>query len=202
MVRSKIIKNILGNDKSITASLQEFLVLVNELDNSKLNRWIKNELEGYYCNDELPDYRKNLPYRIIYSGINGRMQMTNQPLPLNAFGENSKEIASVNFCGNSILELENNKDGLLGRDLSSFSKLVFKETGIACYKIEMIFGKNVSDLIISNVKTKILESLLILEKEYGNLDSFYIDYEEFSEEKSTLVNNKIETIIFSDNQRL
>ena len=77
MVRSKIIIDLIRGNKPISESLQELFVITSELENVDFNRWIKNELNGYSNIDELPEYRKNLPYQIIYSGINGGFQVKN-----------------------------------------------------------------------------------------------------------------------------
>ena len=201
MARSQIIKDLIRSDKSVSTSLQELLVIVNELDNKELNIWIKNELNGYGKQEDIPDYRKNLPNRIVYTGINGNFKVSNQPLPIHAFGEHAKEISSSDFVKNSILELENSKDTIIQMDLTMFAGDVYRNTGIACFSISMQFGKNISDMIISNVKTKIIESLLLLEKEFGLLDELYIGKEKLNGEKINEVNENINLIIFSDGAR-
>jgi hypothetical protein len=86
-------------------------------------------------------------------------------------------------------------------DLTMFAGDVYRNTGIACFSISMQFGKNISDMIISNVKTKIIESLLLLEKEFGLLDELYIGKEKLNGEKINEVNENINLIIFSDGAR-
>lgn len=198
MARSKIIKDLVNNNKSITMSLQELLVITNELDNRELNNWIKNELNGYANTEDMPEYRKGLPYVIVYSGINGRFNVTNKPLPLPAFGEHAKDISSLAFIKNSILELENLKEGTMQRDLTLYAGIVEENTGISCLSISMRFGKNLSDSIISNVKTKMIEALLLLEKEFGCLDDLYIQDNRLTGDKIDKVNKGINSIIFSD----
>lgn len=87
------------------------------------------------------------------------------------------------------------------KDLTMFANSVFMKTGIVCFSISMIFGKNISDFIISNVKTKIIESLLLLEKEFGLLDELCIEKEKLSADKINEVNENINLIIFSDGAR-
>ena len=193
MARSKIIKDIIQSNKSISTSLQELLVIVNELGNKELNRWIKNELNGYEAKEELPEYRKNLPNVILYSGLNRKFQITNQPLPIQSFGEYAKDI--------SILEIENSKDGNMHLDLTRYAGVIHKNTGIYCVSISMKFGNNLSDIIISNVKTKIIESLLLLESEFGILDELCIGDDKPAHNKIDKINKEINSIIFSDGAR-
>jgi hypothetical protein rflaF_00555 len=201
MARSKIIKDIIQSNKSISTSLQELLVIVNELGNKELNRWIKNELNGYEAKEELPEYRKNLPNVILYSGLNRKFQITNQPLPIQSFGEYAKDISNLNYINNSILEIENSKDGNMHLDLTRYAGVIHKNTGIYCVSISMKFGNNLSDIIISNVKTKIIESLLLLESEFGILDELCIGDDKPAHNKIDKINKEINSIIFSDGAR-
>ena len=59
MPRSKIIKDIVQNNKSISIALQQLLVITNELNNKELNTWIKSELNGYSQKYKLPHYRQS-----------------------------------------------------------------------------------------------------------------------------------------------
>ncbi|MDU7141152.1 MAG: hypothetical protein E6313_07120 [Finegoldia magna] len=198
MARSKIIIDLVKGNKSISESLQELLVITNELQNEDFNRWIINELNGYSNIDELPKYRKNLPYIIVYSGINGRFHIKNQPLPRSAFGKHSKVLDDIDVVLCSVSELENLNGNNMSKDLTMFAGDIYANTGISCYSISMKFGNNLSYLILSNVKTRILESLLLLEHEFGSLDDLYIGKKEEIIDKINKTNEKISTKIFSD----
>lgn len=198
MARSQIIMDLVRENKSISVSLQELLVIASELKNEKLNRWIKNELNGYSNIEELPEYRKNLPIQIIYSGINGRFRVENQPLPRKAFGEHSKVIDDMNFVCNSVLELENVNGNNMSKDLTIFAGEIYANTGISCLSISMKFGNNLSYIILSNVKTRVLESLLLLEHQFGSLDDLYIGKQEKFINLIKETNEKIDMKIFSD----
>lgn len=196
MPRSKIIKDIIDDNLSTSRALQALLVITSEFDNKELTKWIKSELNGYE-NNELPKYRKNLPCNIIYSGYFGRIIVRNQPLPIILFGDETDYVLSLNKVKNSILELENLGNNVMRLDLTHLAGTVIKNSGIACNNISMEFPSNVADLIISNVKTNVLEILLILEKEYGILDNFYIDLDE-NDSVQDNINKIIDSTIFSD----
>lgn len=198
MARSKIIIDLVRGNKSISESLQELLVITTELQNEDFNRWIINELNGYSNIDELPKYRKNLPYIIVYSGINGSFHIKNQPLPRSAFGKHSNVLDEIDAVLCSVLELENLNGNNMSKDLTMFAGDIYANTGISCYSISMKFGNNLSYLILSNVKTRILESLLLLEHEFGSLDDLYIGKKEEIIDKINKTNEKINTKIFSD----
>lgn len=201
MPRSKIIKDIVQNNKSISIALQQLLVITNELNNKELNTWIKSELNGYSQKDKLSHYRTNLPNTILYSGINGNFHVTNQPLPLKFFGDYKEDIIDLNSISNSIGEIENYKNSNMRLDLTNFASVIYKNTGISCFSISMKFGNNASEHILSNVKTKIIESLLLLEREFGILDEFCFEEDVISPNKIDKVNEEINSIIFSDGTR-
>jgi hypothetical protein len=58
------------------------LIIASDINNKELAQWAEKELNGYSSKDVIPHYRvvKNTMFR--YSGINGRMQVKNAPLPL------------------------------------------------------------------------------------------------------------------------
>lgn len=202
MCRSKIIIDLVRGNKSISESLQELLVIATELGNEDFNRWIKNELNGYSNIEELPDYRKNLPIIIVYSGINGMFHVENQPLPLQAFGEHSKFIDDINVISNSVLEPENTDGDIMSKDLTMFAGDIYANTGISCFSISMKFGNNLPNIILTNVKTRILESLLLLEQEFGILDDLYIGKQEEIIDKIKVTNEKLNIKIFSNGKVL
>ncbi|HHT95411.1 MAG TPA: hypothetical protein P5064_01360 [Clostridia bacterium] len=201
MARSQIIKDLIDGDKSITVSLQKLLVIVDELENKELKEWAKNELNGYGADEDIPDYRKNLPFAILYSGMNGSFLVKNQPLVINSFGDYADEVRKLNIITNSILELENLKGGTLQYDLTKYAEVVKKNMGISCISIVLKYGYNVADSILSSVKTKVLESLLYLEKEFGLLDELFIADSKLDKSKIEKTNHNINSIIFSDGVR-
>ena len=207
MRRSKIIKDIVQNNKSVSTALQELLVITHELDNKELNRWIRNELTGYNSEDELPSYRKNLPNTILYSGQNGLTNVNNLPLPIQYFGEYKEQIVNLNFMDSCIGEIENaienTKDCNMGRNLTMFAGIISKNTNnqITCFNIFMKFGNNAFEYILSNVRVKIIDSLLLLEKKFGILDELYFEEDKMIPDKTDKVNKQINSIIFSDGAR-
>ena len=62
---------------------------------------------------------------------------------------------------------------------------------IRCVSLEQIISKTTFLQIISNVKTKLIQILLDLEKEFGSLDNLDIDVTVKSNEELKEVNNKL-----------
>jgi len=83
MPKSRIIKNIATGNVDIETSLNQLLLLANDIENTDLIKWTEKELQGYSIDDELPDYRKTNNYGLRYSGINGNFQVNNVSLQPN-----------------------------------------------------------------------------------------------------------------------
>ncbi|MHB8097246.1 MAG: AbiTii domain-containing protein, partial [Erysipelotrichaceae bacterium] len=149
MAKSKIIIELVNNETDLSIALNKFLVIVSELGNENLEKWIKCELKGYKDIDELPDYRKNLPYTIVYSGIVGSFQVTRQPLPIHSFGKYAERISQMNSINNSIMELINIEGKNMLIDLTKYQTIVYQNTDIQCISISFELGKNVKDIIIT-----------------------------------------------------
>ena len=197
MGRSKIIKDLVNEKIPITVALNNLFVFSKELGNVKLEQWVKNELNGYDRDMDLPDYRKNLPYRIVYTGINGQFQVTNQPLPIVQLGEYARKIDSLNVIRNSIVELFD-KESKFAKDLTWMSGEVYKKSGIQCISITLVMGKNISNIVISSVKTRVLESLILLESELGVLDDLYLGEQVDDTKKVQSINEKVDSILFAN----
>lgn len=201
-MRSTIIKEVINNEYPLSNTLEKMLVLVHELENSKFTTWITNELNGYQNDSVLPIYRISVPYRILYTGINGNFQVNNQPLPISSFGEFSDEVKKFSNIRNSIVEIESlDSTSSMNVDLTMFSSLIYESCGISCFSITMSMGSNVKELILGNVKTRIINSLLFLEKEFGSLDEYLLDLSRQSENINK-INKSLISIIYSDGREV
>lgn len=87
MAKSQLIKDVATNQITVEVTLQRLLVITDDLNIIEMKEWIKGELKGYSNVELLPDYRKKVGNRIIYSGINGSFKITNQPLPISFIPE-------------------------------------------------------------------------------------------------------------------
>jgi len=107
--------------------------------------------------------------RIIYTGVNGRFKVTEQPLSINAFGEYSESVNSINCVSNSIMDLIDN-DGKMQKDLTMSAGEADKSTG---RKFKMEFQENVILVIlgavISIVPTTILNLIDIWMNKRGEI---------------------------------
>ncbi len=199
MAKSKIIKELANKEISIEVGLNRLLIIASDIDNKELIQWAKNELNGYQDEEKVPNYRNAGLGQIIYSGINGRLKVKNQPLPYNSIDKELIEQLGKSKFPEDIATIEqfateDNRN--TGKDLTFLAGNVYKNTSIQCLSIYMNYSKEVFIGILSSIRTKLIELFIALDKEFGNLDDLDIDVNEKDLKK---LNKKIDVIIFQDN---
>lgn len=200
MVKSQIIKDLAQDRITIESALRRLLVISYELDNSELQKWIENELNGYTNNSIIPDYRKNVTYMIMYSGYNASTLIRQQPLSESYFDKELQDIIKTRVIKDGVNILENSiksKSEIIF-NLIDFAGVVSHNSGglIRCIRLEQIISKTTFLQILSNVKTKLIQLLLELEKEFGLLDDLDIDLSDKSKDELREVNDKITNKIY------
>lgn len=183
MARSKIIKDFTSSDMSIEIALKKLRVLFSNLNDEKLTNWAKCELEGYESGSDIPSYRvvsgRLLSTLIVGSVYNG-VKYTNYPLTLLNFSEEkSNKILSSNVL-QSVSSLESivsqktaTQKPILPTAYTQLEKLCGINASIMSAYVE--FDYTVTQDVLSKINGKILDTLLTLEKEFGNLDDLDID---------------------------
>ncbi len=200
MAKSQIIKDLATNKVSLEEALQRLMVITMSLGNHELESWIKDELNGYRERTKMPLYRRNIGYRLLYSGINGNFQITNNPLPIEWLPEQIRDKVDSLDAKESIRIIEKvieNKERV-AKDLTNLASLIYKDTGVQCTKIIQEYSNISYQGIVSNVKTKLLQILINIEQEFGELDSLDINLESKTEEQVGLLNEKIMNVISFD----
>ena len=211
--RSKVIIDLINNNINVEQALEILDLLLENINDKKIKKWLSNEINGYDKDDDIPDYRIvsiNLKGSyIIGSAFNG-IQGTNQPLPLKP--EYIKDYSNIKIKDGvfkleqmAIAEKENESHHL------SLAMNVLLAQEISCINGEII---NAYTNIIGAIKSKLLNIFKELEKQYGNLDEYYIDFKDKKKEekvakslitiiydKSTHIgnNNSIKESIIGDN---
>lgn len=203
MTKSQLIKDVATNKIDLEESLQRLLIITSELDNEMISEWIISELNGYGQDDIIPNYRKRISYRIVYSGINGKLKMTNQTLPLHYFSKEVRDDIDEITVKESIKVIENiAKNGeKIGFDLTALASDVFENTGIQCYKIFQEYSNISFEQLLSNVKTRLILFLLDLEKQFGNLDNLDIETEKITSDKKEEVTKRFAQLFYDGKVR-
>lgn len=191
---SKILNDITTDSISLSECLQRLLVIANKTNNKELAEWCLKELNGYKNYDDLPEYRKSKSRNILYSGINGRFQVTNQPLQPGYLSEKTLEAIEKVGLFENIIDVEKRKDldEPVYRDLTTLAGEVYKNTnngfnGVQCISIrQMISQESYTDIYIA-VKTRIINLLCSFENAGIQLDTVDIEINK----NNTIENDKI-----------
>lgn len=177
MARSKIIKDFISSKMDIDIALQNLMAILYCLDDEGLINWAKKELEGYSTYDELPQYRK-LKGRVMASFFVGYTQYPKRQFGIAHLDEETQENLLSIYVYNSISALIEMKslEGSIGKPIPPELYAILQSNSnshIISASVDIDLS-SISD-IISKVKSKILETLLFLEKEFGNLDGLDVD---------------------------
>lgn len=205
--RSKVIINLINNNINVEQALEILDLLLENIKDKKIKKWLSNEINGYDKKDTVPNYRivsTNLKGSyIIGSAFNG-IKGTNQPLPLKP--EYIKDYSNIKIRDGiykieqmSLAEKENESHHL------SLAMNVLLAQEISCINGEIINAYTDLSLyaytnIIGAIKSKLLTIFKELEKEYGNLDDYYIDFKDKKKEEK--VSKSLFTIIYDNSTHI
>lgn len=199
--RSKVIIDLINNNINVEQALEILDLLLQNVKNNKIKKWLSNEINGYDKNDDLPDYRivsTNLKGSYIIGSTFNGIKGTNQPLPLKP--EYIKDYSNIKIRDGvykleqmAIAEKENESHHL------SLAMNVLLAQEISCINGEIINAYTDLSLyaytnIIGAIRSKLLSIFKELEKQYGNLDEYYIDFKDKKKEEK--VTKSLITIIY------
>jgi len=197
---SDIINELVDSDKSISSPLLKTKVLASRLNNQTLLSWVNKELSGYNSKDELLEYRI-VGCLLMGTYLNGNTQFTNQTLPTYGLDENfEKTMKEMKFFQSvSGLEslLENKKTARLDypfpAEVLGILQDNIEKKGNPYFQLisaKKTVSVGIVNEILSVVRNKLLDFMLQLDKEFGNLTEIE-DLRMKREEISTIMNHTI-----------
>lgn len=200
MATSKIIIELANSAIDLHTSLKRARVIFHKVGSVELNQWLKNEIEGYKNLEDIPSYRK-VRGHLKGCYIEGGMDFKNTSIPLNNIEEEAIEGLTYNSAGQSIYALQ---EAIKAKQ--SFTRILSSQecaflsakTGRRIYAAEAETDTSAVMNIIPAVENLLLETLIFLETEFGELDDLDIDWDS----KTTIEQKKIVEkiiIIFQDN---
>lgn len=212
MAKSKIIKDLANGEVDIITALKRTKVLVSTLNNTEISKWLDYEISGYPEDAVVPIYRKThggLIGSYFKGSMASHMIWTNVSLPLGKMPDETKEILlSVVFQeGVESLKKLAERSRADGTEISKPIPADFFPA-IATYNNDpymmitsarVVVGEHIISNIFSTIENKLLDILMILEKEFGCLDELDIDTTAKSEEEIKAINNRILIVVFNDN---
>lgn len=114
----------------------------------------------------------------MYSGVNGKNIIDKQPLPISAVPFEIMTALNTNYVRNNIKDLIRFSQAVgnkVEKDLTMLTYEIFKNSGIRCEIMKMQFEPKDFLNILGNIRTRLLEALIKIDREYGNIDRLYID---------------------------
>jgi hypothetical protein len=214
---SKLLNQLSQDEIALSVGLQRLLVIANKIHNVDLSSWVIKELDGYESSDELPSYRKTSSHNIIYSGINGRFQITNQPLGPGYLSEKTIEKIKDFSVFEGICDVEEQKKPgkdapQIYRDLTFLAGEVYRNTidqlsgiGVQCTNIRQVISCEVFSKIHEAVKTRVINILCSFEEAGIDIDGAdvkiakkHVDFESqnFEMYKMVVVDGKTFAYVF------
>ena len=200
MKRSQIIIELIKDEINVVQAMDILNLLLQDIKDKKIKKWLENEINGYSKENELPEYRI-LEANIKGNYIGGRIKCTNQDIPIKP--EYVKEYTKVKVTSpiSEIMQLsiaeKESKEHCLGIPLHQVLvqqiSLVNGEVISARRELSIYAHTN----LLSLIKSKVLKIFVELEKKYGNLDNYYIDFSNQKAEKEIV--KEITNIIYTDN---
>lgn len=201
--RSKIIVDLIQNNINVEQALQILDLLLEDIHDKKVKEWVNCEINGYEKSYPLPKYRMaNANITGIVKTYTTIIRNYNIPLPL----EETKQLCNIEIRDGiseivqmSVAEKESESHSLhLPINIAYINS-------IACINGEVTHANRQLSMytytnILGNLKSKVLSILKELEKNYGNLDEYYIDFQNDKTEKELTKN--IINIIFDSSVKI
>lgn len=203
MKRSKIIIELIKDEISVAQAMDILNILLDDIDDEKIKLWLDNEINGYNDEKDIPKYR-NVDASVIgtYLSSDSRkiVTFTNQPIPIKPKFINEFINVKVDSGINEILQLSI-------AEKESESHCLIIPTHIALVQQATMLNAQIVSAnrtlslyaytnILNRLKSIVLNILKELEKKYGNLDDYYIDFSNKQIEKEVVENI---TNIINDN---
>ncbi|MGN4406413.1 hypothetical protein ACTFPA_07855 [Bacillus cereus group sp. MYBK59-1] len=208
MARSELLHDVVSGRESLENIFFRLKVILSDLDNQTIMNWIHGELQGYTSDEEIP------PYRILKGNpvgtyvINSAAQYTDASVPLeNLLSDDLiDQLKTVNIS-DGIGALQ---DILNGESRENYALIIptsychaISTRQIQLLGMRMRIGSNQLNGIVSHVKSKLIEVIMELEKEFENLDDLDIKSQvEDDTSKKAQVTYNIEKIIYDGSIQL
>lgn len=211
MAKSQIIKDLANASIDLSTALKRTKILLQDLGNEELIKWVDSELSGYSEDADLPMYRRihgQLYGSYMKGSMVSHMQYTHVPLPLGNMPDDLKNnlltvslMQGLETLRAFIKTLESTKQRLV----KFIPPELYPAIALANNDPYMIISSANVELnmpevlnIFSIVENKLLDILLYLEKQFGNLDALDIDISTKSKEELNRISDNIYVTIFND----
>jgi len=202
MKKSKMLKDFAQNKIELETILKQLKLLLVDLEKDELVKWIDYEIEGYPTSSEVPKYRE-YPGILKGSFLNYGAQCKNVPIPLKSdtpeiVKESTRKVAFRE--GVSALKKLKESSGSVYASIPGDLLISIQQCAAVSMTYLMKAEIEVSDTvpysILSAIENKVMDILLLLEKEFGSLDELYLDLTGKDNDEIEKIANNITIIIY------
>lgn len=209
MAKSKIIKDLANGAVDTMVALKRAKVLFSELGNQDLLAWVNYEISGYPADVPLPDYRIErgiLKGSFVRGTMRTHVKATDVSLPLGNMPSDIKDMILNVAFRESISALkqlsEGTTTGHLEKPISAEYFYLFAKYNndplMNVISARVIVGVQCIADILAIIENRLLDALLLLEKEFGNLDDLDLDVTQKSPEEMQSIVNQVHIIVYND----
>lgn len=197
MAKSKILKELANNEVPLDVALKRLLIICDDLDYKELFSWAEKELNGYFGEESVPEYRNIGMGQILYSGLKGSMvshlKLTNQPFPIQWMPSKFMDYVCNNYERSTIANIVERTKTTSTYSVDLTSLAGFIQVGIAFTSITQKFDSSSYAEIVNKLSNILLKIFMKLDKEYGNLDELDIDVS--GKEKAQIISFEKQLIV-------
>ena len=213
MAKSKIIKELANGTIDTQTALKRTKVLLQDLDNDEILKWVNYEIGGYPSGEDVPEYRQlsGQLYGSYFKGsIATHMKYNNVSLPLGNMPEDVQQVLLTCYITQGVEALkgliEEHKQGdkhlckNIPADNYPYIAHCNNDLGMIITSARVEFS--IPDLlnIFPKVENKLLDILSYLEKQFGNLDDLDIDIESKNKGELQEIVDHIHVLIYNDHR--
>lgn len=196
MKRSKIITDLVRDEITVVQAMNILKLLLQECKNKEILNWLDKEINGYGENDDIPKYRI-LSCNVVGNIKSGYLIASQVNIPIKEEFKKYVLNYEVRFGLNSIYqyavaEEKTEKHNLsldMPLDYINSASLINGEVTHARRELGIYAFTN----ILNDLKPMILNIFIELEKNYGNLDDYYIEMND--KKKNKAINQYIINIL-------
>ena len=197
MAKSKILKELANNEVPLDVALKRLLIICDDLEYKELFSWAEKELNGYFGEESVPEYRNIGMGQILYSGLKGSMvshlKLTNQPFPIQWMPSKFMDYVCNNYERSTIANIVERAKTTSTYSVDLTSLAGFIQVGIAFTSITQKFDSSSYAEIVNKLSNILLKIFMKLDKEYGNLDELDIDVS--GKEKAQIISFEKQLIV-------
>lgn len=204
MAKSQILKDLVNGNEKLDSVIMRLKVILSDLENKEIDKWINNEIQGYSKSDEIPSYRvltgEPMGDYILGSPHNG-YKYTNAKVPINKLNKEMQENLLTLYLTDgisSLMDMKTGKSGQLIKPIPAEFAGNLSYSGLHVLRISVHFSVNQIHGVISIIKNKLTDIVIKLEKDFEDLDELDVFSKEDTQQNLESLQQYIIQLIFED----